>query len=211
MDSEMYTDFTVTRKEKSKVLDVEKVDKPKNKTTFQKDVMEALTKIFVKIGEVEEKVVKSIEGLKVNGTVIKEGPIGVKDEAPKVIKEEEVVPKPEPSEIVSIFGGGGIGEMFVTEVEQLLSEIDTLKNAVTNTHDVQVQQGGLLQPIEAEIKILRTELDLLKLETDSLISNLRNIIKYLQYKEQNVPVKMQGGWKDGRLVIHVKKALPSDL
>jgi hypothetical protein len=129
MDSEMFSDLSELRKFSDVPFALVKPPEPKRETVWYKDVADSLGKIFEKVNEVDVNVGKRLDALVAS----------ISESKPATEKNPDVT------------HGGDSQGIFATEVNQLLSDVQGLKNELTegnpsiqvNVEDVVVQQGKL--------------------------------------------------------------------
>lgn len=196
MDSEMYSDFAGDKKE-SHPFELEVYD-PKE-SWIQKDVMHLLGTLHDKVDELGDKIGKQVESILLAHIPVK---------AVESVEDEETIA----SQIdEAVKNGGNLDDILVHEVDQLLSDVQSLKKDMTesetkNTVAIQKVEHEMVQ-VETKLSInaLETEVAAMKQDLELLSSNLANLCKFVQCRDMNMPAQMKGSWKDGRLVIRVGK------
>jgi len=100
-------------------------------------------------------------------------------------------------------------------VEQLLADVQSLKDEMTDTENVQEsiknEEINKVEEFKAEmkdvLKKLNDRVDGLKTELQSVAANLGSLFTFVHGKERGKPVRLKGGWvsSTGKLIIQVGK------
>ena len=183
MDSEMYSDFTGPHKYSDghhSSVENEQLLKKKD-STWHKNVAESLGKLYDKVTEVDATVGKRLDALAAS------------------ISESKIASEKQPD----LEAGSELQGIAVAEVNQLLSDVESLKNDLTGTEKGIVQSGGGY-PVDVDSRLvaMQVQIDVLKGDIKLVSENLASLISYFKARGTNKPLSIKGGMQDGKLVIH---------
>lgn len=196
MDSEMYGNFRnslPTSEEEEEVVN--------SRTILQPDVMEMLGKIFKRIEQLEFNVfvrmedlirplLKAKDEIEIKPSIV-ESLIGGNEEKQAV--EDVVIPQ-EPSSKV---------------LDEVLTNVVELRTEVKKREDSLDKTERLLNQLEVQtssnLNALQKDVDFLKSEVQSTLTNLTHLFAFVYGKEKGKPVRLKGGLKDDKLIVHCFK------
>jgi hypothetical protein len=183
MDSEMYSDFTGSHKHSEGPYFVETEQLKKKDSTWHKTVAESLGKLFDKVIEVDATVGKRLDAL-----------------AATISESKSASEKPPD---LNLKTGSELQDIAVAEVNQLLSDVEGLKNDLTGTEKGIVQSGGGYPiDVDSRLALMQVQIDALKDDVKLVSENLMNLMSYFKARGTNKPLSIKGGMQDGKFVIH---------
>lgn len=208
MDSEMYSDFAASHKYGEAPYFVEKEVLVKKEDAWHKNVAEALGKIFDKVNEVDVSVGKRLDALVAsiseskNATEKQPDPtLNPASDLQDVVASEVDQLLSDVQQLKNDVTGGSVqpGGVVISEVDQLLSDVQQLKNDLTETAPVQSGGGG---DVDAKLASLQTQIDALKIDLNLVSENMMNLMNYLKSRGTSKPLALKGGVQDGMAVIY---------
>lgn len=178
MDSEMYSDFTGTR---IREMPFPKPIESKKEAVWQKGISDSLEKIFDKVSNVDVNVGKRFDALAASISESKNATEKIPD--------------------VHLQSGSDLHDVMASEVSQLLSDVEELRNQVGG------QAGAKAVDVEGKLNSFQSQIDSMKFDIQGLKENLSNVLAYFKARKTPNPMSLKYcNLKDGKVEI---KAVPS--